>query len=59
MWQLLLVVLNHCGYDNNSMTFVLTLGVFLYFVTKQVQLTLPQTYVNTKGLSILTYVIIF
>ena len=57
MWQLLLVVLNHFGYDNNSRTFVLILGVFLYFVTKQVQLTLPKTHINTEGLSILTYVI--
>ena len=41
MLQLLLVVLNHCGYDNNSRTFVLTLGVFPYFVIIQVQLILP------------------
>jgi len=43
---------------NNSKTFLLTQDAFPYFVIIQVQLTLPKTHVNIKGLNILTSIII-
>jgi len=40
-------------------TLVLTQDAFPYSVITQLQLTLPRTYVNIKGISILTFVITF